>query len=102
MMQGDEYKIGMTITMDGQPLEGVSDIEVMLGGIRKTMSAGEITLDAESGEYLVSVKQKETFRMKNEEDVKVRVLFSSGEVVGTDAGKLIVDNSRSKVVLENA
>lgn len=102
MMQGDEYSIGLKITMDGQPLEGEKDVEVMIGGIRKLMSAGDISFDSETGEYLVSVTQNETFIMRKEEPVKVRVLFASGEVIGADAGVLTVDKSNSKVVLKNA
>lgn len=100
MMQGDSYKISMKITMNGQPLTGISEIEVMLGGIRKTMTSGDITKDAESGEYLISLNQSETFRMMPKEKVKVRVLFDSGDVIGAYAGTLNIDNSTSKVVLK--
>ena len=101
MMQGDSYKFPITITMNGESLTGVSDIEVMIGCIRKTMSAGDVEKDDTSDDYLVSVKQTETFKMHKQEEVKVRVLFNSGDVIGAYAGLLNVYSSLSKVVLKN-
>ena len=101
MMQGDAYNIPVDILMNGKPLEGATEIEVMIGGIRKTLTGGEVAPTTEAGEYLVQLTQEETFRLDAEAAVIVRVLFPDGSVLGTQAGRLLIDRSRSKVVLVN-
>ena len=103
MMQGDQYRLPIELKYaDGTfvTLEEVKDIEVFVGTTRKMLSKGEIEFDPLENVFYVSRSQKETFMMRGDVSVQVRVLFLSGDVAGIDLGKLNFAKSTSKVVLK--
>ena len=103
MMQGDQYRIPIELKdADGTfvTLEEIKDMEVFFGPARKMLSKGEIEFDPLENVFYISLSQKETFMMRGDVSVQVRVLFLSGDVVGVDLGKLNFAQSTSKVVLK--
>ena len=103
MMQGDQYKLPIELKdADGTFVtrEEVKDMEVFVGGTRKMLSKGEIEFDPLENVFYFSLSQKETFMMRGDVSVQVRVLFLSGDVVGIDLGKLNFAYSTSKEVLK--
>lgn len=102
MMQGDQYRLPIELVHDdGSELtpDEVSDIEVLVGGIRKTYKGGDVYYEDADGVYYIDLTQHETFMFRGKVDVKVRVKFLSGDVVGLGLGALEVEPSASKVVL---
>lgn len=103
MMQGDQYKLPIELEYaDGTFVtrKEVKDMEVFFGTTRKMLSKGEIEFDPLENVFYISLSQKETFMMRGDVSVQVRVLFLSGDVVGVDLGKLNFAQSTSKVVLK--
>ena len=103
MMQGDQYRIPIELKdADGTfvTLKEVKDMEAFFGTTRKMLSKGEIEFNPLENVFYVSLSQKETFMMRGDVSVQVRVLFLSGDVVGIDLGKLNFAQSTSKVVLK--
>ena len=103
MMQGDQYRLPIELKYaDGTfvTLEEVKDMEVFVGTTRKMLSKAEIEFDPLENVFYVSLSQKETFIMRGDVSVQVRVLFLSGDVAGIDLGKLNFAKSTSKVVLK--
>lgn len=104
IMQGDQYAIPFEILLnDGSPADGDSfdDVEVVLGGIRKTVSGGEITFDTEKGVFLFPVTQVETLRLtSSSQTLQIRIKpKGSADVIGVNAGSVSVVRSESKAVL---
>ena len=103
MMQGDQYRLPIELKYaDGTfvTLEEVKDMEVFVGTTRKMLSKGEIEFNPLENVFYVSLSQNETFMMRGDVSVQVRVLFLSGDVVGVGLGKLNVAQSTSKAVLK--
>ena len=103
MMQGDQYRIPIELKDADDTfvtLAEVKDMEVFFGTTRKMLSKGEIEFDPLENVFYISLSQKETFMMRGDVSVQVRVLFLSGDVVGVDLGKLNFAQSTSKVVLK--
>ncbi len=101
MMQGDQYRVSLHLTMNGEPVIGevVENMEVMLGNLRKTKADGSITYDALEQVWLISLTQEDTFLLRGNVKVTVRCKFGSGDVIGADLGMVNVLHSASKVVL---
>ncbi len=103
IMQGDQYPLTVSLTDAGGapiPAPAIGEIEVMIGDLRKTLSAGEITYDEKSGNFTVPLTQEETFAMDaRAQKVQVRIRSYDGNVIGEDAGILHVRAARSKAVL---
>ena len=102
MMQGDQYGLPISLyRKDGSSLTSsdIRELEIMIGDVRKLLSRGEISFDEGKQEFIVRLEQKDTFRLKGDEDVKARVKLPAGDVVGISLGKIDVTESRSKVVL---
>lgn len=102
MMQGDQYRIPIAVkNEDGTFLtqQEVEDVEVTVGQIRKRLSRGEIEFDQAESVFYVYVAQKETFSMRGNTPVQVRILFPGGDVVGVRLGKINFAQSASKAVL---
>lgn len=101
MMTGDAYNLPIRI----ETTEGVvspsmfAEIEVFVGDVRKTLTKEEITFDEERQMFLVPLSQKETFRMRDKEEVQIRCKFVDGSVKGVSAGEIDIVKSVSKVVL---
>ena len=102
-MQGDQYRLPIELKgADGTFItqDEVKDIEVFVGNNRKTLSDGGIGFESNENVFYVFLTQKETFMMRGDVSVQVRVLFLSGDVVGIDLGKLNFAQATSKVVLK--
>ena len=103
MMQGDQYRLPIELKYADETfvtLEEVKDMEVFVGTTRKMLSKDEIEFDPLENVFYVSLSQNETFMMRGDVSVQVRVLFLSGDVVGVGLGKLNVAQSTSKAVLK--
>lgn len=102
MMQGDSYKIPIEILAEDGVVDPtvLSEVEVVLGRLVKTLSSGAISYDASKQEFLVPVSQKETMYMPQTVRAQVRVkLKDSEDVIGIDLGEIDVTSTLSKVVL---
>lgn len=102
ILQGDSYALPISIAVDGgiADVSHFYDVEICVGGLRKTLSANEIKYDAARQVYLFPLSQEETLAMSHKQLVQVRVkLKDSGDVIGVDLGQINVGQSISKVVL---
>ena len=101
MMAGDAFSLPIEIeTESGIAGESAFEsIEVCIGCLVKTTTDDEVTFDEENGTYNVALSQDETFRIRGENLVQVRVKFANGDVLGKEVGYLIIDGSLSKAVL---
>lgn len=103
MMQGDSYGLPIEIlNSDGSVVtaDDVADVEITIGTLIKTYSAGEIAFDAASGKWIFPLTQEETFRFPAARvKGQVRVVWLSGGVEGTPLGTINVMESLSKEVL---
>ena len=89
MMRGDAFVLPIKIeTDDGiATANNFSEVEVCIGNaIRKTMSSGEITYDAENARFLVPLTQEETFSLSCRTRINVRCKYENGNVIGRDLG----------------
>ena len=102
MMQGDQYRIPVSLKHeDGSAVteSEVREVEIFVGSVRKTLDDG-VSYDASEWCFYVYLTQKETFRLNGEVLVQARILFTSGDVVGVNLGKVNFETSTSKVVLQ--
>lgn len=101
MMQGDQYRVPLQLTLNGEIVtdEIVENVEVMLGNIRKTKEENVVTYDALQEAWLISLTQQDTFLLRGSIKVTVRCKFNSGDVIGVDLGMIDILHSASKVVL---
>ncbi len=103
IMQGDQYPLTFALTgADGAsvPREVLGEIEIVIGDLRKTLSAGEITYDESTGMISLPLTQEETFSLEaRAQRVQVRIRSYDGKVIGEDVGTLTVRASQSKAVL---
>ena len=93
LKQGDAYVLPLNITVNGGqlPASEVEAVEVRLGDVRKTYPE-EITYDVDTGFFLVSLTQADTFSLPEDDAVQldVRVKFRGGSVAGTQKVTMIV------------
>ena len=101
MMAGDAFGLPLVIeTKEGiAGADAFEMIEVCIGCVCKTTTDGEVTYDEENETYNVALSQEETFRLRGKNLVHVRVKFANGEVLGVEAGYLVIEGSLSKAVL---
>lgn len=100
-MQGDSYSLEIEILYDDNTIlaaENVSDIEMMIGTLRKTYANGDILF--EDGVWKIHLTQQETFRLPPSRlKIQVRVALPSGDVQGYSLGEIRIRESDSKEVL---
>lgn len=103
IMQGDQYPLQFTLKISDtapMPANTVGEIEVTIGTLRKTLTAGEISYDERTGGFTLPLTQEETFALDaRAHKMQVRLRSKSGEVIGEDAGTLTVRAAQSKAVL---
>ena len=103
IMQGDQYAVPVEIlTSDGRPARGdtFAEVEIVIGDMRKTLTSGEVTYDADGQVFLFPLTQEETFTMRDlPQKAQLRVKTKSGDVVGRNLGYIIIGVSQSKEVL---
>lgn len=96
MMQGDQYKIPIRVTANGESVDfdGFENVEVQFGPILKSKKNGDITYDAVKKEMLVSVSECDTSCLPPKQyEVKIRFSYPCGDKVGYIAGIISVINS---------
>ena len=103
IMQGDSYNIPIKLSIDGGIADSsmFSEVEIMIGNIRKTMSGNQVIYNDTNKSFLFPLSQKESFNLPIGEYIpEVRVkLAENGEVLGVKLDKIIITKSKSKVVL---
>ncbi len=103
IMQGDQYAIPFEILHTDETAadaDDFADVEIMVGSLSKTASAGAITYSEVHKAFLFPLTQEETFAMQNvPQDIQLRVKTGTGDVIGIKLGQMIVEASRSKEVL---
>ncbi len=103
IMQGDQYAIPFEILSADETAadaDTFADVEIVIGTLKKRLSAGEITYSKPHGAFLFPLTQAETFAMSAKpEEVQVRVKNREGDVIGLRLGQMIVETSLSKEVL---
>lgn len=102
IMRGDSYNIPVEVTHDGVPVTPsmVDEIEVSIGsGIQKYFSDGGIFYQNDGWYFRLS--QEETFALDDSCDVYVRIAYRGNpkDVIGTRAGKIVVEDTGSSEVL---
>ena len=101
MMQGDSCSVAIEIlNADGSAVTAsdVTDVEVMIGSIRKTYSNKDVSFYG--GKWVFPLTQKETLNLPpTYVDAQVRVAFVGGDVEGVSLGEIKVHESNSKAVL---
>lgn len=101
MMQGDGYSLPIEIhRADGTVVTDadVTDVEVSLGSVRKTLQQGEVAFS--DGKWLFPVTQQETFSLEAQRQrCQIRVLWNDGIVEGVSLGEILVTESLSREVL---
>lgn len=103
MMQGDQYRLPIELNhKDGAPIgrEEVKDIEIFIGGVRKTISSGDVNFDESEKTFYIYIYQKETFMLRGDVKAQARILFPGGDVIGVNLGTINIETSVSKVVLK--
>lgn len=102
MMRGDAYSLPISIetSVGIATADLFEEVEVCIGSeVRKTLSSGEITFDAERSLFLVPLTQEETFGLHGRARVNIRCKYHGGDVVGVDLGVLDFVPSLSREVL---
>ena len=101
MMQGDGCNLGISLRNSaGTPVEpaDVREVEIVLGRLRKTYGAGELTWFG--GVWLFPLSQGESFGVSpGPLRAQVRVVWANGVVEGTNLYGITVEESISKEVL---
>lgn len=102
MMQGDAFTKEIEIlNANGEPVtsDDVKDVEITIGVLSKTLSEGEIFY--EDGLWKFPISQEESFKFHAAyHEAQVRVLWHSGEIEGVNLGKVHVEASKSRRVLQ--
>ena len=100
MMQGDAYHLSFKIKKGDDVItdEMVDDVEIVIGKIRKSLSAGEVSWG--DGVWLFPLTQDETFDLRGiAQRAQVRVKFKGGDIIGVRLPDIDVDASLSSEVL---
>ena len=100
IMQGDAYSIRIGLsTKEGTEITPsiVSDVEITLGGRRKTYADNQVTWDGTK--WLYPMTQEESFAFRNRVRCQARAKFNNTDVVGVFITTIEIMPSDSKVVL---
>ena len=99
IMRGDAYPIKFKVkTEDGVVItsEMASEVEIIINGIRKLYSSGEVTYSEQY--WFFPMSQQESYAMPEFGRWQVRVK-QGDEVIGEDGGSVYMIESQSKAVL---
>lgn len=103
MMQGDSYRLKVEILNSKNVAvtpDDITDIEIILGSLRKTYKDNQITYDGGLERWLFPLTQDESFKFPpTKVKAQVRVVWSDGRVEGASLGYVNVLESISKEVL---
>lgn len=99
IMQGDSYRIPLSILIDGLPMtpDNILEIEVIFSNLRKTYTKGGIIYD--NGFFIV-LSQKDTLNLiPGLSELEARVKLSTEEVYGAKVGQVTIIDGASREVL---
>lgn len=101
MMAGDAFGLPIEISLDNgvATADDFEIVEVFIGCVGKTTSDGDIDYDEERGAFIVALSQEDTYLLRGKNPIQVRTKFSNGDVLGVEAGLLVIEGSQSKAVL---
>lgn len=108
-LQGDSYPIRFFIYSKDiktrkkilYTSEDIAAAQFMFGDkIFKEYPSEDVTFDNESSTFEVRVYEQETFGVKGEVHVQIRVKLSDGNIIGKDLGLMDFSVSLSKVPME--
>ena len=103
IMQGDSYNLPVDVVNDENIVvtpADVVDVEISIGSLRKTYAAGDITYNANAGQWIFPLTQEETFKMiPCRVKVQIRFKWFDGSIEGADLGYIDILESMSKEVL---
>lgn len=104
MMQGDQYPLGISLVYkaDGTPVRDVDveDVEITIGPLRATLSAGQLSYDSALNLWLFPVEQAQTLELwPKHYRAQARIVWPGGYVEGMDLGRVRLNESNSKEVL---
>ena len=97
MMQGDARSLYVELSTADTTVtpEDVADVEITLGLLSKTYSAGELIFA--DGLWVFPLQQKETLHLKaTYQRVQARVRWPSGEIEGVFLGQIYIEESTSR------
>ena len=98
MMQGDARSLYVELLKPGDEVvtpADVADVEVTLGLLSKTYSAGQLVFA--DGVWIFPLTQSETLAlMATVQKAQVRVRWPSGEVEGASLGRIYLGESLSR------
>lgn len=99
IMQGDEYDVFLTLTdADGEPIttEGVTDVEVGLGGLFFSLTGNTLSYNSDRGAWVFRLEEDKTEAMKGVLSFQVRVTFDNSDIVGTRLPLVYVTTSMQR------
>ena len=102
IMQGDEYSIPVSITIDGNVADDsvLQDVEISIGKHTKSINGGGVAYDSEKQCFLFHVTQEETFDLiSTPQKSQVRIKMNDGTVRGVSLGTVDVTASLSKEII---
>lgn len=106
MMQGDSFGLEIEILDHDNNVvtpDDISDVEIMVGHLRKSYKEGEIFFVDNGGDparWIFPLSQEETFKLPIvPAKVQIRIMWANKEVEGSAIGQIKVDENRSKEVL---
>ena len=103
ILQGDAYHIPVELLAEGKPVDDTlfDEVEITLGSLRKTMTAGEISYDREAKAFLFPITQQESFALPSgTAEAQARVKPKDTQrVIGVSLGTVEVAYGHSREVL---
>lgn len=104
ILQGSALPIAIDLVDEdtGDPItsDDVSNVELVIGNIRKTMTSGGITYDTEQKSWVFNLSQEETFSMSPTiYEPQCRIVLAGGRIPGAILSKVRIIEGRSKEVL---
>ena len=100
MMQGDSYGISIEIETESGTIvtdADVSDVQITIGFLTKTMSGGDVTF--KDGVFIFPITEEESFALiPKPVKAQVRVKWTNGDIEGVSLGDIRVTESMSRMV----
>lgn len=101
MMQGDSYSLGVKILNNaGSAIspDDVTDVEITIGRVSKSMSKGQLSYENHSWLYPVNQSESQSI-LPGIVPAQVRVVWKNGSVEGAKINGIRMHESLSKEVL---
>lgn len=103
MMQGDswplEFAVVKNLAQPPIPITEIASVEVSLGDLIKKWPGGDLPYDATKNKFAFWPSQQETFELRGNNRLQVRVKLTNGALKGFNLGVIEIAESNSKEVL---